>query len=176
MNSTLSRLQQEISSALQQLDSTQTQLRPRSRLARWSIQQIVEHLLLTYSSTEAALDDRLAKGRATRAKPSIPQRLGQLTVIRLGYFPSGRKAPPLVIPSASPAPLSGEQLTLSATDRLLRLDQRCTDAAERFGLTEPCASHTALGPLNLDQWRKFHLIHGEHHLKQIAAIRKTHGV
>ncbi len=30
-----------------------------------------------------------------------------------------------------------------------------------------------LGPLNIDQWRKFHLVHGEHHLKQIAAIRKA---
>jgi hypothetical protein len=28
-----------------------------------------------------------------------------------------------------------------------------------------------LGPLSMQQWRKFHLIHGRHHLKQIARIR-----
>ena len=176
MNSTLSRLQQEISSALQQLDSTQTQLRPASPPGKWSIQQIVEHLLLTYSVTEAALDARLTKDRPTRAKPTLPQRLAQLTVLRLGYFPPDREAPSLVVPFAATAPLSGQQLIQAATDHLMRLDQRCTAAAERFGLTEPCATHTALGPLNIGQWRKFQLIHGEHHLRQIAAIRKAHGV
>jgi hypothetical protein len=31
-----------------------------------------------------------------------------------------------------------------------------------------------LGPLTIRQWRKFHLIHGRHHIKQIRAIRAAH--
>jgi hypothetical protein len=31
-----------------------------------------------------------------------------------------------------------------------------------------------LGPLSVDQWRRFQLIHGEHHLRQIISIRKAY--
>jgi hypothetical protein len=176
MNSPLHQLQGELAHSLRGLDATQTQLRPPSRPARWSIQQITEHLLLTYSGTETAIDARLAKRTPTRATPSIPQRLAQYTVLRLGYFPSGRKAPPLVTPSPDTHPLSGEELTHATTERLTHLDQLCTEAQNIFGPTARCASHMLLGPLSLDQWRKFQLIHGRHHIRQILAIRKAHNL
>jgi hypothetical protein len=31
-----------------------------------------------------------------------------------------------------------------------------------------------LGPLSINQWSRFQLIHGEHHVKQILAIRDAH--
>ena len=176
MNPTLSRLQREIASSLNGLDASQTQLRPPSRPQRWSIQQIMEHLLLTYTGNETVLETRIAKRSPTRAKPSLPQRLGQYTVLRLGYFPTGRKAPPLVTPPAVTNPLSGDELTQAAAEHLARLDQRCTEAGKLFGDTERCATHVILGPLSIVQWRKFQIVHGEHHLKQIAAIRKSHAV
>jgi DinB superfamily len=177
MNPTLQRLQLEIAFSLNGLDATQTQLQPRSSPNKWNIQQIMEHLLLTYSGTEMALNARLTKGTPTRAKPSIPQHLGQYTLIHLGYFPRGRKAPPLVTPAAPTAhPLCGEDLTQAAADHLAQLDLLCAEAEQLFGTTCRCASHMVLGPLRVDQWRKFQLIHGEHHLKQILAIRKAHSV
>jgi hypothetical protein len=33
-----------------------------------------------------------------------------------------------------------------------------------------------LGPLSAQQWRRFHQVHGQHHLRQIHAIRAEHGV
>jgi hypothetical protein len=176
MNPTLHRLQREIAFCLQGLDATQTQLQPRSRPHKWTIQQIVEHLLLTYSGTEMALSARLVKSTATRAKPSLPQHLGQYTVIRLGYFPHGRKSPPLATPAPTTHPLCGEELTAAAAEHLVRLDEICAEAEQIFGATVRCASHMVLGPLSVDQWRKFQLIHGEHHLKQILAIRKAHNL
>jgi hypothetical protein len=176
MNSTLHRLQREIAFSLDGLDAAQTQLQPPSRPHKWTIQQIMEHLLLSYSGTELALNARLAKRAPTRAKPSIPQHLGQYTLIRLGYFPHGRKAPPMVTPAPTAHPLCGEELTTAAAEHLAHLDVLCAEAEELFGTTSKFASHAVLGPLNVNQWRKFQLIHGEHHLKQILAIRKAHSL
>jgi len=175
MNQDLQRLQRAIAYGLRGLDSAQTQLRPSGRRERWSIQQIVEHLLLTYSSTETTIDTRLEKRSPTRAKPGPMQHIGQYTVIRLGYFPHGRKAPSMVTPAATQTPLSGEALTHSAAEHLQRLDTLFDEAEELFGAAR-CASHHVLGPLSIFQWRRFHLVHGEHHVRQILAIRKVHGV
>ena len=176
MNSTLHRLQREIAFSLHGLDSSQTQLQPPSRPQKWTIQQIMEHLLLSYSGTELALNARLAKQAPTRAKPSIPQYLGQYTVLRIGYFPHGRKAPPMVTPAPTAHALCGEELATAAAEHLAHLDLLCSEAEELFGATCKFASHNVLGPLNVDQWRKFQLIHGEHHLKQILAIRRAHSL
>ena len=174
LNPTLHQLQREIAASLHNLNATQTQLQPPSRPNKWSIQQIIEHLLLTYSSTETAINARLAKRTPTRAKPTLPNRVTQFTLLRCGYFPTGREAPPMVTPQPNTHPLSGEDLALSAAQHLARLDLLFNQAETLFGPTSQCVNHAVLGPLNIDQWRKFQLVHGKHHLKQIAAIRKAH--
>jgi DinB superfamily len=176
MNSVLNQLQREIASSLRGLDAAQTQLQPPGGTEKWSIQQIVEHLLLTYSGTEMVLNARLAKQSPTRARPSIFQRIGQYAVCRFGYFPAGREAPPLVTPPPTDYALSGDELTEATAEHLKDIDTLCEETAGLFGGSSRCASHMVLGPLSVDQWRKFHLAHGKHHLKQIAAIRKAHQV
>jgi DinB superfamily len=176
MNATLHQLQHEIAFCLRGLDATQTQLHPPSRPNKWSIQQIIEHLLLSYSGTEMALNARLVKRAPTKAKPALLQRFGQYTLIHLGYFPTGRKAPPLVTPAPTTHPLSGEELTQAVAEHLTSVDALCAEAEELFGATNRCASHMILGPLSVNQWRRFQLIHGEHHLKQIVAIRKANNL
>ncbi|HEX3374798.1 MAG TPA: DUF1569 domain-containing protein [Edaphobacter sp.] len=176
MNPTLHQLQHQITASLQNLDATQTQLQPPSRPNKWSIQQIIEHLLLTYSSTETAINARLIKGTPTRAKPTLADRVVQYAVTRCGYLPTSRKAPPMVTPQPNTHPLSGEDLTHSAADHLARLDLLFNEAEALFGPGSQCVNHNVLGPLNINQWRRFHLVHGKHHLKQIAAIRKAHHV
>jgi hypothetical protein len=176
MNSTLHQLQREIADSLHRLDATQTQLQPPSRPNKWSIQQIIEHLLLTYSSTETAINARLAKRTPTRATPTLTHRVFQFAVTRCGYFPTGREAPPIVTPQPTTHPLSGEDLANATAEHLTHLDLLFTEAETLFGPASQCASHAVLGPLNIDQWRKFQLVHGEHHLRQIAAIRKAHNV
>ena len=174
MNPILQQLQHEIAQSLRGLDSSQTQLRPPSHTpAKWSIQQIVEHLLLSYAGTEGALGARIAKQTPTRTRPNLLQSFSQFTILRLGYFPPGRKAPSLVVPASETQPLSGEQLTQASCEHLAALDQRCVEAAALFGETGRCATHMILGPLSIEQWRKFQLVHGEHHLKQIITIRKA---
>ena len=176
MNPTLHQLQVEIASSLTGLDANQTQLRPTSRLDKWSIQQIMEHLLLTYSSTATAINARIDKGTPTQAKPTLAQRVFGYAVTRCGYFPTGRQAPPMVTPESNSQPLSGGRLTQIASERLTHLDQLFAQAENLFGHASQCASHAVLGPMTIHQWRRFQLIHGEHHLKQIIAIRKAHKV
>jgi hypothetical protein len=174
MNSDLQRLNRELAHSLRGLDAKQTQLRPPSRPGNWSIQQIVEHLLLSYSGTETAISARLAKRTPTRARPNLLQHFSRYTITHLGYFPTGRKAPPLVTPQPTTQPLSGEALARAVADHLARLNQLFTEAEDIFGATDRCASHMVLGPLSVDQWRRFQLIHGMHHVKQVLAIRQAH--
>jgi hypothetical protein len=174
VNPDLQRLHRALTRSLRGLDDTQTQLHPPLHIDKWSIQQIVEHLLLSYSGTEAAISARLAKRTPTRAKPSLIQHFGQYTLIHLGYFPTGRKAPPLVTPLHTELPLSGEALTQAVTEHLARLNLLFVEAENIFGATSRCASHMVLGPLSINQWSRFQLIHGEHHVKQILAIRDAH--
>ena len=176
INPTLHQLQRELAASLHNLDATQTQLQPPSRPNKWSIQQIVEHLFLTYSGTETAINARLTKRTPTRARPTLTHRVFQIAVTRCGYFPTGRKAPEMVTPQPTTHPLSGDDLTQATAEHLSHLDLLFTEAETLFGPGSQCASHAVLGPLNINQWRKFQLIHGEHHLKQIAAIRKAHHV
>jgi hypothetical protein len=175
MNNDFARLQRGIAYSLRGLDSAQTQLRPVTRPDRWSIQQVVEHLLLTYSATEMVMDARLEKGTPTRAKPSPLQHFVQFTLVRLGYFPHGRKAPAMVTPEGTTTSLSGGELTQATDEHLLRLNGLFDEGEKVFG-TGRSVSHMLLGPMSIPQWRRFHLIHGEHHVKQILAIRKAHRV
>jgi hypothetical protein len=176
MNPTLHQLQDEIASSIRGLDADQTQLRPLSALGKWSIQQIIEHLVLTYSSTETAIDARLQKRAPTRARPTLRHRIFQSAVTRFGYFPTGREAPAMVTPQPTIHSLSGRELAQATAGHLDHLDLLFSEAETLFGPRSQCASHTVLGPLNIDQWRKFQLIHGQHHLKQIAYIRLVHKV
>jgi hypothetical protein len=104
----------------------------------------------------------------------LKQRIFQYAVTRCEYFPTGRAAPAFVTPEPTTHPLSGEELSEATQDHLTQLDLLLTEAETLFGPASQCATHAVLGPLNIDQWRKFQLVHGRHHLKQIAAIRKAY--
>jgi len=176
MDPILQQLQREIAISLQGLDATQTQIRPSTANPdKWSIQQIVQHLILTYANTEIAINGRLTKGAPTRAQPTLQQRIRQYAVTSLGYFPGGREAPSPVCPPDCSLPLSGEELSHKAAVGLARIDQLFAQAESLFG-SRRAISHVVLGPLSIYQWRRFHLIHGRHHLRQIRAIRTVHRV
>ncbi len=175
MDTIFQQLQQEIAASLHGLDATQTQLRSATNPDKWSIQQIAQHLTLTYANTEVSITGRLAKRTPTRARPTSQQRIWQFVVTTVGYFPGGRQAPTSVCPPADSPPLSGEELTHEAAVGLARIDQLFTQAESLFG-SRRAISHVILGPLNIHQWRRFHLIHGRHHIHQIRSIRNAHRV
>jgi hypothetical protein len=174
MHPTLARLEQELTSALDGLDAAQTQLHPTSNPDKWSIQRIVDHLLLTYALTRRSLEERIAKGRPTQAPVLFKHRARQLVVVNLRIFPGGRTAPAPVDPSPT-EPLDGHALIQAVHQELASLDQRADQAANLFK-NLPTVNHHILGPLSIPQWRTFHLVHGRHHIKQILTIRRDHGL
>jgi hypothetical protein len=175
MNALFLQLEQTLSPALQSLDAQQTQLRPIAHPEKWTIQQITEHLLLTFSSTCNAVESRLAKGRPTAAHSNFKQRLAQVTLITCGFFPEGRPSPAMVSPPPTIETLSGPQLLQQLHQSLLAMDTVFDQARAAFG-NRPAICHQILGPLTVQQWRRFHLVHARHHAKQIRAIRRAHSL
>jgi hypothetical protein len=175
MDPILQQLHNEIAGSIDGLDSAQTQLTPSASSEKWSIQQIVQHLCLTYAFTETAFDARLAKGTPTIAKPTLQQRIGQYFLTTLGIFPSGREAPERVSPPQIVSPVGGSDLSHYSGEHLDRIDRLFNEAEALFGPGR-CISHMILGPLSIHQWRRFHLVHGRHHVKQILAIRAAHNL
>jgi len=171
MDKDLLRLKTELTGALAGLDSSQTQAAPPAHPEKWSIQQIVEHLILTWTASFPGIEERIVKRRPTRTKPTAWQRVGQVVLLRLGFFPTGRESPAVVSPSLPATLRSGEELTQRIDAVLSRLDDVVARAESLFGFRRS-VNHAILGPLSMRQWRRFHLIHGLHHVKQIKAIRR----
>jgi hypothetical protein len=139
--------------------------------ARWSAQQVIEHLSATWRSTANGIEDRLQKNRPLRTRATLAQRCTQLAVCRCGFLPKRRKAPPAVLPSEHADPLSGDELIARFSATLAALD-RTLNRIEPQAKGAPVLTHFLLGPMNVRQWRRFHRVHARHHAKQIAhAIR-----
>jgi Protein of unknown function (DUF1569) len=171
MHEDLRRLQYEVTEALSGLTACQTQTTPLDHPEKWSIQQIVEHLLHTYLGSIPAIQARIERGSGTWAKPTTRQRLGQLYVTTLGRFPSGRTAPAAVSPSLPSTTRDGQDLIERVSAELVRMDEVTSRGEQMFG-NRRAVSHIILGPLSMQQWRRFHLVHGLHHMQQIRAIRR----
>jgi hypothetical protein len=138
--------------------------------ACWNARQIVEHLLLTHQRSSATLRERLEKDRPIKARANAAQRVMRFTVLRIGYFPRGREAPPMVTPAAKPErPLDGNTLASLLRDSLESIDELLKPCEERFGKIQ-LATHQILGPLSARQWRQFHAAHARLHLNQIRRL------
>jgi len=175
MHDDLRKLDTEVTSALRGIDSRNTQATPYAHPDKWSIQQIVEHLLSTYRGSIPAISARVDKRSATRSKPNLRQRVAQFFIIKLGQFPNGRIAPAAVSPSLPITIQSGDELASKVSAELKKLDEVTARGEHLFG-DRRAVAHIILGPLSMQQWRRFHLIHGRHHLKQIRNIRKDHSI
>ena len=71
--------------------------------------------------------------------------------------------------------MAGETLA-SETARLLADMDKSLDEAESLFGKRRAATHPILGPLSIAEWRRLHLAHGLHHMKQVKAIRREHNV
>jgi len=170
MHSSLEQLHAGYAEVLQTLSAQAIEVHPANDLARWNARQIVEHLILTYQSSSAVFRERLAKGRSTQSRPSAWQRVQQLFVCRFGFIPEGRPAPRDVVPSASAGePLDGNDLSAKLHVGLRSMDEALVLCEEQFG-EKKFATHQFIGPLSAGQWRRFHIAHGRHHLKQLRRL------
>jgi hypothetical protein len=52
-------------------------------------------------------------------------------------------------------------------------DIAAAGAEQRFGARTKLANHPLLGAFTAHEWRRFHLVHTRHHVKQITARRQA---
>jgi hypothetical protein len=134
---------------------------------KWSVVEIVEHLTRAYSGTAKGFERCLEKGAPLASAPTVTQAIQQFALITLGYFPKGRQAPKHILPT-------GERdlhVVLNAVRRdLARLDDAAIKTKHALGAGK-MLDHPILGALTIDQWLKFHVVHSQHHARQIAGRR-----
>ena len=171
MHAVLERVVCQIADELGALDAETTQLHPRGLAYKWSAQEVVEHLVLGYRLTSGALQIRLNKGRLSRFQTrTYLQWSLQLMILSFGALPKGVPALEETMPTAGRfAAMNGRQLEDLLRQEISAMDTLLDGCRRKFGM-ERVASHPWLGPLRVDQWRRFHVVHGLHHLNQLRSV------
>ena len=142
---------------------TEEQLR-RCPAGKWDSASVLEHLALTYGSTARVMDKCLREGRPLATSATVKHRVAQLLVLGFSYIPGGRKAPERVMPTG----IDGKAALQLIFSNLEKMDDALRKCEEQFGGRANIADHPVLGPIPISGWRKFHLAHTRHHMKQIG--------
>ena len=167
MNPRIERLGRVLATAVAGMSAEQMAWHPPGK---WSAAEILEHLYLTYSGTAKGCARVLAEGKSIAGKTTFQHRFRTFAVVGLGYFPPGRKSPE----RAEPKGLPFEKVSAEIGGKLAEMDELISQCEARFN--GKLMDHPILGPLTAEQWRKFHVVHGMHHLKQIELLRRSQGV
>jgi hypothetical protein len=136
---------------------------------KWCAAEVLEHLYLTYTGTIQGFERVMAKGKPLASRASVAQRVLTFVVVGLGHLPAGRKAPAIVQPKG----LAVEQVRNEIGEKLVAMDAIIAECEVRFGPWVQVLDHPILGPLTATQFRKLHLVHGRHHLKQLLRLRES---
>lgn len=166
MDPYLERLHRAIASVTSGL--TREELTRRTE-GKWSTAEVLEHLYLTYTGTLKGFERCLQADKALGGAATFKQRVRSAVVTGLGYFPKGRKSPALVCPRGMPA----EKIVADIGPQIVAMDKLITLCEARYGSRVKVLDHPILGPLTARQWRKFHWIHGRHHVTQIMDRRRS---
>lgn len=154
------KIREAIATATQGLTDERLRRHPEGK---WDSASILEHLALTYGSTARVMDKCVCEGRRLATSATVRHRAAQLLVLGFSYIPGGRKAPERVLPTGID---SKEALELIFSN-LEKMDAALQKCEERFGSKNNIADHPVLGPIPISGWRKFHLAHTLHHMKQV---------
>ncbi len=148
---------------------TAEMLTRRLQAEKWSAAEVLEHLYLTYTGTIKGFEKCLAGGKPLARARTWNDRARAGLVVGLGYMPEGRKSPK----NAEPRGMPCERVLAEFAEKIVAMDAIISRAEEKFGSEAPLLDHPILGPLRAQQWRKFHWVHGRHHLKQLQRLRKA---
>lgn len=171
MHAVLERVVNQISSEVRHLDADAAQVHPKGLVYKWNAQQVVEHLVLGYRLTTEALETRLKKGRLSHKQSrTYLQWTLQMMILSFGAMPHGVPALEETMPQPGHFPsMSGRELSDLLRREIEAMDSVLDACRRRFGI-ERVGIHPFLGPLRVDQWRRFHAVHGIHHLTQLRSL------
>ena len=135
---------------------------------KWCAAEVLEHLYLTYTGTVKGFERVLAGGKPIVHPATLGQRCRSLVVVGLGYMPEGRKSPSVAQPRGMPA----EKIRAEISAKIEAMDEIIARCEKSFGGRTKLLDHPILGPLTAVQWRKVHLVHSLHHVKQLGRLRQ----
>ena len=162
----------DLAAELSRFDATSAHVHPRGFDHCWTVRQIVTHLVLSMDATRTELETILAKGKLpghaprTRAEWAL-----QLMVLSAGHMPRGVPAPRETTPPVEEQMMGVGDLRARLENATEMLDATLDRCRHRFGI-ERVGRHFLLGPLRVDQWRRYHALHMSHHLRQMVEARK----
>jgi Protein of unknown function (DUF1569) len=171
MHAVLERVVDQISGEVHLLDADAAQLHPNDLPYKWNAQQVIEHLVLGYRMTTEALETRLKKGRlSSKHRRTYLQWSLQMMILTFGAMPHGVPALEETMPKPGGFPaMSGRDLADLLRREMEAMDTVLDACRRRFGI-ERVGIHPFLGPLRVDQWRRYHTVHGHHHLAQLQSV------
>jgi hypothetical protein len=164
MDALLEALKRTLNAAADGVSQEQMKWRPADK---WCTAEVLEHLYLTYTGTIKGFERVLQAGKPLATRASMKHRLRTVVVLGFNHLPSGRKAPKNTVPRG----LAVEKVLSEVGLKITAMDAILAQCEARFG-SGKVLDHPILGPLTAAQWRKFHLIHGKHHVKQILRLRE----
>lgn len=137
----------------------------RAPAGKWTPAQIVHHLAIAIETSGRTFDERRNKPPMRRRPRTRWELLGYFLTLRLGWMPSGRRAPEFTTPAERPDPKGVERQLRDGVARFLTLERELLPArrADLF------VRNPALGDLTLPEWLQFHVVHCAHHARQIRA-------
>jgi Protein of unknown function (DUF1569) len=165
MDPGLRRLQEAIEASIRGLSAEQIAW---GLPGKWSTAQILEHLFLTYTGTAKGCQRCLEAGKPLADSPTLRQRLRVAFVVHARYMPRGHQAPERSRPKGTPS----EIVVAEIGAKIAAMDELIAQCEARHGKRVPLMNHPVLGPMTGPQWRGFHCVHGNHHVKQILGLRK----
>jgi hypothetical protein len=166
MDSRLEKLRENLESAVEGMSSEQLSWHLPGK---WCAAEVLEHLYLTYTGTIMGFGRVMRKGKPLATRPSMRQRVATFVVVGLGQMSTGREAPAVARPKGLPV----EQVRNEMAGKMAAMDAIIAQCEARFGRRVKLLDHPILGPLNAVQWRKLHVVHGHHHLKQLLRLRES---
>jgi len=166
MHVRLDKLKRSLESAVEGLTSEQWTWHPPGK---WCAAEVLEHLYLTYTGTIKGFERVMTADKPLGSRPSVRHRVKTLVVVGFGHMPGGVKAPAVAVPKGLPA----ETVRSEFGAKLAEMDAIIASCEARFGGRVPVLDHPILGPLTAPQWRKMHVVHGRHHLKQLLQLREN---
>lgn len=168
MHPTTKQIRDAVANSTEGLSEHQMRQHPEGK---WDTAAILEHLALTYGSTARVMQKCLREGHPlATSSATMRHRMARGLVLWLNYIPSGRPAPKQVVPSG----IGGREARELILANLEKMDEAFALCEQRFGKNVKIADHPVLGPIPLSGWRKFHVLHTRHHIKQIDALTRTY--
>lgn len=135
----------------------------RAPAGKWTPAQIVEHLAIGIDGSAQKFEERRDRPPMTRRPRRLIERIASVSILDLGWYPQGFKAPEGTVPAAV--------LSRAAVEAHFREGIAKWEALERDLLPrrprDLFLRHPRLGDLTMPEWIRFHVVHARHHARQI---------